>query len=148
MLDLTPDITTILLRLDHRYPPYHPAPEDKETLRTWPSPPAQGINQHSIQSGKRYYPQTFENIFWLQFCKLFVQENVLDVQRIYLQVGGMHGHYHNTPPQKTLNYFYHMRFFMCHAITHKLDGVGSVDNRPSPDQLHHFVQKQKTKQKI
>ena len=26
----------------------------------------------------------------------------------------------------------------------KLDGVGPVDNRPSPDELHHFV-KNKTK---
>ena len=25
----------------------------------------------------------------------------------------------------------------------KLDGVGPVDNRPSPDKLHHFVKKKK-----
>ena len=25
----------------------------------------------------------------------------------------------------------------------KLDGVGPVDNRPSTDKLHHFVQKKK-----
>ena len=25
----------------------------------------------------------------------------------------------------------------------KLDGVGPVDNRPSPDKFHHFVKKQK-----
>ena len=25
----------------------------------------------------------------------------------------------------------------------KLDGVGPVDNRPSTDKLHHFVQQQK-----
>ena len=31
-------------------------------------------------------------------------------------------------------------------IEDKLDGVGPVDNRPSTDKLHHFVQK-KTKQK-
>ena len=27
----------------------------------------------------------------------------------------------------------------------KLDGVGPVDNRPSTDKLHHFVQKKKKK---
>ena len=27
----------------------------------------------------------------------------------------------------------------------KLDGVGPVDNRPSPTKLHHFVQKKKKK---
>ena len=30
----------------------------------------------------------------------------------------------------------------------KLDGVGPVDNRPSTDKLHHFVQKKKIKKKI
>ena len=29
----------------------------------------------------------------------------------------------------------------------KLDGVGPVDNRPSPEQLHHDVQKQKEQEK-
>ena len=27
----------------------------------------------------------------------------------------------------------------------KLDGVGPIDNRPSPDKLHHFVKKKKIK---
>ena len=27
------------------------------------------------------------------------------------------------------------------AFYQKLDGVGPVDNRPSPDKLHHFVKK-------
>ena len=27
----------------------------------------------------------------------------------------------------------------------KLDGVGPVDNRPSPDKLHHFVKKKRRK---
>ena len=29
----------------------------------------------------------------------------------------------------------------------KLDGVGPVDNRPSPEQLHHFVQKKQKNNK-
>ena len=29
----------------------------------------------------------------------------------------------------------------------KLDGVGPVDNRPSTDKLHHFVQKEEEKKK-
>ena len=29
----------------------------------------------------------------------------------------------------------------------KLDGVGPVDNRPSTDYLHHFVQKEKKKRR-
>ena len=29
----------------------------------------------------------------------------------------------------------------------KLDGVGPVDNRPSTDKLHHFVQKKRRKKK-
>ena len=28
---------------------------------------------------------------------------------------------------------------------YKLDGVGPVDNKPSTDKLHHFVQKEKKK---
>ena len=32
-------------------------------------------------------------------------------------------------------------------INMKLDGVGPVDNRPSSDKLHHFVQKKKKKKK-
>ena len=31
--------------------------------------------------------------------------------------------------------------------TQKLDGVGSVDNRPSTDKLHHFVKKKKKRKK-
>ena len=30
----------------------------------------------------------------------------------------------------------------------KLDGVGPVDNRPSPTKLHHFVQKKKKRKKV
>ena len=30
----------------------------------------------------------------------------------------------------------------------KLDGVGPVDNRPSTNKLHHFVQKKKKKKKV
>ena len=30
------------------------------------------------------------------------------------------------------------------ALVFKLDGVGPVDNRPSTDKLHHFVQKNVT----
>ena len=30
----------------------------------------------------------------------------------------------------------------------KLDGVGPVDNKPSTDKLHHFVQKKKKKKKV
>ena len=33
------------------------------------------------------------------------------------------------------------------AFSHKLDGVGPVDNRPSTDKLHHFVQKKKKRKK-
>ena len=29
----------------------------------------------------------------------------------------------------------------------KLDGVGPVDNRPSPNELHHFVEEKKKKKK-
>ena len=29
----------------------------------------------------------------------------------------------------------------------KLDGVGPVDNRPSTDKLHHFVQRKKEEEK-
>ena len=31
------------------------------------------------------------------------------------------------------------------GLLKKLDGVGPVDNRPSTDELHHFVQKKKKK---
>ena len=30
----------------------------------------------------------------------------------------------------------------------KLDGVGPIDNRPSTDNLHHFVQKKKKRKKV
>ena len=33
------------------------------------------------------------------------------------------------------------------AYNRKLDGVGPVDNRPSTDKLHHFVKKNKKKNK-
>ena len=33
------------------------------------------------------------------------------------------------------------------ALSHKLDGVGPVDNRPSTDKLHRFVRKKKKKKK-
>ena len=33
-------------------------------------------------------------------------------------------------------------------VTHKLDGVGPVDNRPSTDKLHQIVQKKEKKKKI
>ena len=29
--------------------------------------------------------------------------------------------------------------WLCQGLLYKLDGVGPVDNRPSPDKLHHFV---------
>ena len=32
---------------------------------------------------------------------------------------------------------------MNHQQLPKLDGVGPVDNRPSPDKLHHFAKKEK-----
>ena len=32
------------------------------------------------------------------------------------------------------------------SISFKLDGVGSIDNRPSTDKLHHIVKKQTKKQ--
>ena len=32
-------------------------------------------------------------------------------------------------------------------FTYKLDGVGPVDNRPSTDQLHHFVEKKRRRKK-
>ena len=32
-------------------------------------------------------------------------------------------------------------------MLNKLDGVGPVDNRPSPNKLHNFVQKRKKKRK-
>ena len=32
-------------------------------------------------------------------------------------------------------------------VENKLDGVGPVDNRPSPDKLHHFVKKNKKQKK-
>ena len=35
-------------------------------------------------------------------------------------------------------------WFIIFRMSHiKLDGVGPVDNRPSPDKFHHFVKKQK-----
>ena len=34
-----------------------------------------------------------------------------------------------------------------HYSIYKLDGVGPVDNRPSTNKLHHFVQKRKKKEK-
>ena len=30
----------------------------------------------------------------------------------------------------------------------KLDGIGPVDNRPSRDQLHHFVKKETRRKKV
>ena len=34
------------------------------------------------------------------------------------------------------------------GLEHKLDGVGPVDNRPSPDKLHYFVQQKIKKKKL
>ena len=33
-------------------------------------------------------------------------------------------------------------------INKKLDGIGPVNNRPSPDKLDHFVKKKKKKEKL
>ena len=38
-----------------------------------------------------------------------------------------------------------VRFFFVYRNTEKLEGLGPIDNTPSTDELHHFVQKEKKK---
>ena len=48
---------------------------------------------------------------------------------------------------KVLNFLREQSFERTSLIYKKLDGVGPVDNRPSPNKLHHFVKNKMTPDK-